>query len=57
MALFVAPAIALATIAVMTLPAGFDVTSTITLALCHLALVPTTVLGLLALRAGRRGRL
>lgn len=54
-ALVVAPAFAIVTIPIMTLPAGFDVTSTITLALCHVAMVPTVVLGLLALRAaGRR---
>lgn len=57
-ALFVAPTLALVTIAVMTLPAGFDATSTITLALCHVALVATSALGLLALRAaGDGGRL
>jgi hypothetical protein len=55
-ALVVAPAFALVTIPVMTLPAGFDLTSTITLALCHVAMVPIVVFGLLALRAvGRRG--
>jgi hypothetical protein len=52
-ALVVAPAIALVTILVMTLPAGFDAASTIALGLCHVAVVPTTVLGLLALRGGR----
>jgi hypothetical protein len=56
-ALFIAPALPLTTIPLMTLPAGFDATSTITLALCHVALVPTTVPGLLALRVGGRGRL
>ncbi|MDQ0577019.1 DUF6069 family protein [Agromyces albus] len=56
-ALFVAPALALTTIPLMTLPAAFDATSTVTLALCHVALVPTTVLGLLALRAASGGRL
>lgn len=56
-ALVVAPAFALVTIPVMTLPAGFDVTSTIALALCHVAMVPTVVFGLLSLRAVvRRGR-
>jgi hypothetical protein len=55
-ALVVAPAFALVTIPVMTFPAGFDLTSTITLALCHVAMVPTVVFGLLALRAvGPRG--
>ena len=50
-ALVVAPAFALVTIPIMTLPAGFDVTSTITLALCHAAMVPIVVFGLLALRS------
>ncbi|MFC4060874.1 DUF6069 family protein [Planomonospora corallina] len=51
--LAVAPVIALGTIPVMTIPADFDDASTITLALCHVALVPVTAAGLLALR--RRG--
>jgi hypothetical protein len=54
LALVVASAFALVTIPVMTLPAGFDVTSTITLALCHVAMVPTVVVGLLSLRAVER---
>src|SRR5688572_33009844 len=42
-ALVVAPVLAIGTIAVMTLPANFDTTSTMALALCHLALVPIVV--------------
>lgn len=57
-ALVVAPVLAVGTIGVMTLPAGFDTASTVALALCHLTLVPASVLAVLALRrrAGRRGR-
>lgn len=51
-ALFVAPALALVTIWTMTIPADLDNTSTITLALTHVALVPVVIAGLLAL--GRR---
>ena len=42
-ALVVAPVLALGTIAVMTLPADFDTTSTVALALCHAILVPIVV--------------
>jgi hypothetical protein len=42
-ALVVAPVLALGTILLMTVPADFDTTSTVTLALCHLALVPIAV--------------
>ncbi len=48
--LIVAPALALVTVPVMTLPADFDRISTLTLALCHVTLAPVSVLGLLALR-------
>jgi hypothetical protein len=48
-ALVVAPLLALGTIAVMTLPADFDTTSTVTLALCHVALLPIVVPAVLAL--------
>lgn len=54
-AMVVAPALALLTIPVMTIPADLDDTSTVTLALCHIALVPVTLTGLLALRAHRDG--
>ncbi|WP_200938453.1 DUF6069 family protein [Cellulomonas sp. Root137] len=49
-ALVVAPVLAVATILVMTVPADFDTASTVTLACCHLALVPISVLALRALR-------
>ncbi|MEP6482027.1 MAG: DUF6069 family protein [Rhodoglobus sp.] len=49
-ALVVGPALALGSIAVMTLPTDFDAASKATLALCHVALVPVMVTGLLALR-------
>lgn len=48
-ALVVAPVLALGTIALMTLPADFDTTSTVTLALCHVALLPILVPAVLAL--------
>lgn len=51
--LVVAPVIALGTILVMTIPADLDDVSTITLALCHVALAPVTNFGLLALRRRR----
>ncbi|SDJ41154.1 DUF6069 family protein [Nonomuraea jiangxiensis] len=53
-AMVVAPALALVTIPIMTIPADLDEASTITLALCHVALVPVTLAGLLALRALHR---
>lgn len=62
-ALIVAPVLEIGTIIGMTLPADLDGPSTIALALCHLALVPVTVLALRALRtrpdggqAGYRGQ-
>jgi hypothetical protein len=39
-ALIIGPLLALGTIAVMTLPTDLDVTSKVTLALCHVVLVP-----------------
>lgn len=39
-ALIAGPALAVVTILIMTVPADLDATSTITLALCHLALIP-----------------
>jgi len=53
-ALVAGPLLAVATIAVMTVPADFDTTSTVTLALCHLTLVPITIAAVLAI--GRRSR-
>ena len=49
-ALVVAPALALVTVAVMTVPADFDDVSTMTLAVCHVVLAPVSVLALRALR-------
>lgn len=51
-ALVVGPLLAVATIAVMTLPADLDATSKATLALCHLTLVPIIIVAVRAL--GRR---
>lgn len=53
-ALVVAPVLEIGTIFAMTIPADLDLPSTIALALCHVALVPVTVLALRALRTGRR---
>lgn len=41
-----APTLAVATIAVMTIPAGFDTTSTVTLATMHLTTIPAALLAL-----------
>lgn len=49
-ALVVAPSLAVVTILLMTVPADFDTTSTLTLSLCHLALVPIAILSLRSLR-------
>ncbi|MEU8818653.1 DUF6069 family protein [Actinoplanes sp. NPDC048796] len=48
-ALVLAPLLALATIPLLTLPADFDTVSTVTLALCHLTLVPFAVAAIRAL--------
>ena len=45
-----APTLAVATIAIMTLPAGFDLASTVALAMCHLTLVPISLVSLRRLR-------
>ena len=50
-----APTLAVVTIAVMTIPAGFDTTSTVSLAAMHLALIPAALLALNTLPRGRRG--
>ncbi|MEU8664241.1 hypothetical protein, partial [Actinoplanes philippinensis] len=47
------PLLAVATIAGMTLPADFDTISTISLALCHLTLVPIIVVAAAALGRSR----
>jgi hypothetical protein len=49
-ALVVAPVLALVTVPLLTLPADFDGTSTVALALCHVALAVIAVLALLRLR-------
>lgn len=47
-----APMLAVATIAVMTIPAGFDTTSAVSLAAMHLALIPSTLVALRMLPRG-----
>jgi hypothetical protein len=42
----VAPVLAVATVAVMTIPAGFDTTSAVSLAVMHLTTIPATLLAL-----------
>jgi hypothetical protein len=49
-ALVVAPLLALVSVPLLTLPADFDGTSTVALALCHVALAVIAVLALLRLR-------
>jgi hypothetical protein len=51
-ALVVGPLLAIGTIALMTLPTDLDATSKVTLALCHVALVPIILFAVRAL--GRR---
>jgi hypothetical protein len=51
-ALIVGPLLAVATIVAMTLPTDLDATSKVTLALCHLVLVPIIIVAVRAL--GRR---
>jgi len=52
-ALAVGPVLALGSIFIMTVPAGFDTTSLVCLALCHTVLVPVMIVTLLAIRARR----
>jgi hypothetical protein len=56
-ALVAGPLLAIGTILLMTLPAGFDGISTVTLSLCHLTLVPITVLAVRRLARGTPGAL
>lgn len=49
-ALILGPILELATIVLMTLPAGFDTPSFLALAFCHVALVPATLAAILLLR-------
>ncbi|MBF9131974.1 hypothetical protein I0C86_23845 [Plantactinospora sp. S1510] len=51
----VAPVLAVATIAVMTIPAGFDTTSTVALSAMHLTIIPAALLALRGLPHRRRG--
>ena len=51
-ALVAGPVLELGSIFAMTLPAGFDATSTAALVACHILMVPVTVVALLALRRG-----
>lgn len=53
-ALVVAPLLAVVTILVMTVPVDLDTVSTVTLACCHLTLVPISVLAIRRLAAGGR---
>ena len=48
-ALVAGPTLAVLTIVGMTIPADFDTTSTVTLALCHLALVPILIVAIRSL--------
>jgi hypothetical protein len=48
-ALVVGPLLAIGTIALMTVPTDFDVTSKVTLALCHVVLVPIILVAVRAL--------
>jgi hypothetical protein len=54
----VGPLLAIGTIALMTVPADFDVTSKVTLALCHVVLVPIILLAVrpLTRRTGAESR-
>lgn len=49
-AVVVAPLLAVATIALMTLPVNLDTVSTLTLASCHLTLVPISIVAIRRLR-------
>jgi uncharacterized protein DUF6069 len=55
-ALIAGPLLAIVTVPLMTLPADFDTTSKVTLALCHLTLVPITIIAVRIL-ARERGSL
>ena len=48
------PTLAVATIALMTIPAGFDTTSTVSLAAMHLMTIPATLIALNALPRRRK---
>lgn len=52
-AMVVAPLLAVVTIFVMTIPVDLDTISTVTLAACHLTLVPISLLAIQRLRGAR----
>lgn len=52
-ALVIAPLLEIGSILIMTIPAGFDLISALTLAVCHLVLVPTSLAAIFALRSRR----
>lgn len=52
-ALVIAPALEIGSVVVMTVPAGFDPISAITLAVCHVVLVPISIAAIVALRSRR----
>lgn len=52
-ALVIAPLLEISSILIMTIPAGFDLISAFTLAVCHLVLVPISLVAILALRSRR----
>ena len=55
-AMVVAPVLELGSILGMTVPADFDLTSKLTLAACHVSLVPISLVAIGALRARRQSR-
>lgn len=54
-ALVAGPVLAVVSVPLMTVPAGFDAVSEVTLAVCHLTLVPIVVVALVAVRRRVRG--
>lgn len=56
LAAVVAPVTAVATIGIMTIPADFDTVSTLSLAACHLTLVPVSLAAIRALARGGPAR-
>jgi Family of unknown function (DUF6069) len=52
-ALVIAPLLEIGSILIMTIPAGFDLISALTLAVCHLVLVPISLAAIVALRSRR----
>ena len=54
-AIIVAPALAIATIAIMTIPVDLDTISTVALATCHLTLVPISIVAIRRLHPRQTG--